>query len=73
MLPQEEREPLLLKKTIRKHHLLRPLLLERLLQVVRVAQASLQLMKAISHFLAPGLNHWFFSLTIELSRCHLKT
>jgi hypothetical protein len=54
MLPPEEREPLLLKRTIRKHHLLRPLLLERLLQVGRVAQASLQLTKAICHFLAPG-------------------
>ena len=73
MLPPEEREPLLLKRTIRKHHLLRPLLLERLLRVARVAQVSLQLTKAICHFLAPGSNHWFFSLTIELSRCHLKT
>jgi len=56
MLPPEEREHLLLKKTIRKHHPQRHLLLERQLLVARVAQASLQRSKATYHFLAPGLN-----------------
>lgn len=56
MLPPEERGPLLLKRTIRKHHPQRLLLLERLLLVARVAQVSLQRSKATYHFLAPGLS-----------------
>jgi len=56
MLPQSARAHLLPKKTTKRLHLLRPLLLESQLLVVKELLVSLQLMKATYLFLPLASN-----------------